>query len=76
MRIEANTLIVDEELGDEAAEEFKAAVEQPEVRSVRIDNGNLAASIVQILWCLEGQKEILVNDPFLARFFEQVRRGE
>ncbi len=72
MRIEGKTLIVDEELGDEAVEEFMAAADQSEVKTIDVQNGNQSAAIVQALWCMNERKEIQIHDAFLARFFENV----
>ncbi len=72
MYTENDTLVIDEEMGDETIETFLREAKKPEIEVIRVENGNIAASIVQMLWCLSPNKKIEIEDPFLARCFEQV----
>jgi len=71
MRIEENVLIVDEPILEDKVDEFEVSVNQPQIEKIVIENDDLHASAMQILWCLD--KKIEVNSDFLEKFFENVK---
>ena len=70
MKIEDKTLIIDEPISNEQAEEFLVAVNQDEIEKIVIEDDRLDAAIYQILWC--SNKKIETNSDFADKFFEQV----
>jgi molecular chaperone DnaK (HSP70) len=73
MKIEDNTLFIDEEIIDEMVEEFFATLKQDEIKKVIINNPNLGASIIQLLLYFSKEKEIETNDKTLQKIFENVK---
>jgi len=71
MRIEENILIVDEPILEDKIEEFEASVNQAQIEKIVIEEDDLHASAIQILWCLD--KEVEVESEFLKKFFENVK---
>ena len=74
MKINDNILVIDENLGDDAIEEFIISVNQSQIKKIIIENDDISASILQVLWCLN--KEIEVKTKFLKLFFENVKKEE
>lgn len=72
MRIESNHLIIDKPLGDDALEEVSAVIKQPQIEVVTVKEDDIAASIVQLLWCISQDKKVEVESPFLKLFFEHI----
>jgi len=73
MRIEEERLVIDEPLRDDAIEEFMTVLSQDQIEKVVIEHDDIAASIVQAIWC--SQKETDVKSDFLKPFFEHVVVG-
>jgi len=71
MRMEENTLIIDEPILEDKLEEFEASVNQSQIEKIIIEEENLHASAIQILWCLD--KEVDIKSEFLKKFFENVK---
>jgi len=71
MRIEENVLIVDEPILEDKVDEFEASVNQAQIEKIVIEEDDLHASAIQILWCLD--KEVEVESEFLQKFFENVK---
>ena len=71
MRMEENTLIIDEPILEDKLEEFEASVNQSQIEKIIIEEENLHASAIQILWCLD--KEVEIESEFLQKFFENVK---
>ena len=57
MKIENDTLIIDEPLDDDALEETKIAINQEGLRTIKVQNDNISSSIVQLLWCVSEDKK-------------------
>lgn len=72
MKIEEDTLILDEPVSEYMIEEFYTTIEQPQISKIIVENDDLHAGIIQILWCID--KEVEVKSDFLKPFFENVKR--
>jgi len=72
MRIEENTLILDEEVNDEMLEDFIVLVKDEKVENIQIDTDNISSLVMQQIFCLESTKHIVCNDPFMAKFIENI----
>ena len=72
MKVENNTLYIDEEISDERVEEFFAVINQDDIEKIEVNNPNLGASIVQLLLIKKREKEIILNDEILQKIFENV----
>ncbi len=71
MRIEENILVVDEPILEDKVDEFEVSVRQPQIEKIVIENDDIHASAIQILWCLD--KKVEVKSDFLEKFFENVK---
>ena len=76
MKIENDSLIIEEEILEDMTEEFYAAANQENIKKIVVKTADVASSIVQILWCLKPKKEIVIEDQFLEKFFENVAIAE
>jgi len=72
LKIEDNTLIIDDEIGDEDIEEFSTSISQDGFNKILVQNPNLGASIIQALLIKKKDIEIEVDDEILAKVFENV----
>ena len=73
MKIEENTLIIDQPLDDDALDDTASAINQKEIEVIRIEDDNLSSSIVQLLWCASKDKKIEIQSEFLNNFFTNVK---
>ena len=73
MKIEENTLIIDQPLDDDALEEISATVDQEKIKIIKVENDNLSSSIIQLLWCASNDKKIEILSSFLDNFFTNVQ---
>jgi hypothetical protein len=73
MKIENDTLIIDEPLDDDALEETKIAINQEGIKAIKVQNDNISSSIVQLLWCVSEDKKIEIQSGFLDNFFTNVK---
>jgi len=71
MKIENDTLVIDESLMDEQIEEFLVAINQEEIQKISIQTEDVSASIIQAIWC--SKKNVEVDSEFLSKFFENVK---
>lgn len=72
MKIENDNLIIENEILEDMTEEFYATANQENIKKIVVKTPDIASSIVQILWCLKPKKEIIIEDQFLEKFFENV----
>ena len=72
MRIEDNILILDIDIDDDMMDEFLTLVENEVVESIVIETDNVSSLVMQQLFCIKEDKKIVCNDPFLAKFFDDV----
>ena len=72
MKIEQNRLIIDTPMSEMEVEELAASLRQEQVEEVIIQNDDLHASIIQVLWCFKESKTLKVESEFLDPFFEHV----
>ena len=70
MVIEENKLIINEELNDEMIEELKEKLEN--VEEVVIETDNITSLALQQLFCINQEKKVIVNNSFIAKFFEDI----
>jgi predicted transcriptional regulator len=75
MRIENNTLIIDNVLENENITEFYEATKQEEIEIIKVEVETISAGAVQILWSLTNSKKIEIESDFLKKFFENVKCG-
>ena len=73
MRVEDNNLILDEEVNNEMLEEFMKLSSKKKLKTIVIETDNISSLVVQQLFCIAKEKKILCNDPFLNKFFDDVR---
>ena len=72
MKIEGDTLYIDEEITDERVDEFIASISQEDIKSVEVNCNNLGASIIQVLLIKKRDKDIVIKDPILNKIFENI----
>ena len=70
MVIEENKLIINEELNDEMIKELKEKLEN--VEEVVIETDNITSLALQQLFCINQEKKVIVNNSFIAKFFEDI----
>jgi hypothetical protein len=76
MQINNGVIVLDEPMSDEMAEEFYTTISQPEINKVVIENQEIAASIMQILFCFNKKHDVECKDEFLNKFFSNISYGE
>ncbi len=72
MKIEGDTLYIDEEMADEKVDELIASISQEDIKNVEVNCNNLGASMVQVLLIKKRDKNIVIKDPILNKIFENV----
>lgn len=72
MRIEMNRLILDQEINDEMLFDFMTVLHSDAVEVVQIDTDNISSLALQQLFCAEKTKEIVCNNVFLEKLFENI----
>lgn len=72
MRIEINKLILDEEINDEMLFDFMTILHSDVVEVVQIETDNISSLALQQLFCVEKTKEIVCNNIFLKKLFENI----
>jgi len=70
MVVEDNKLIINDELNDEMIEELKEQFES--VDEVIIETDNITSLALQQLFCVSNEKKVIVNNSFIAKFFEDI----
>jgi len=73
MKVEDGVLILDSEVNDEMLDEFLSLSNQDDVKSVLIETDNISSLVIQQLFCLRETKEVVCNDEFLSKFFDDVK---
>jgi hypothetical protein len=76
MQINNGVIVLDEPMSDEMAEEFYTTISQPEINKVVIENPQISASIMQILFCFSKKHKVECEDEFLNKFFSNISYGE
>jgi len=72
MTIEENRLIIAEETTDEALDELIQNINKDEIEVIQIDTDNISSLCLQQLFCIAKDKKVEVNNPFMAKFFENI----
>ncbi len=72
MKIQENTLVIDEAISDESCDEFIVLIMQPEIERIHLRTNEVASSILQVLLCMQKNRELIVDDPFLAKIFHRI----
>jgi len=70
MVVEDNKLIIKDELNDEMVEELKEKLEN--VEEIIIETDNITSLPLQQLFCMSNDKKVIVNNSFIAKFFEDI----
>ena len=73
MKIKDSVLVLKDEVNDDMLEEFMTLVNKKKVKSIKIDTDNIGSLVVQQLFCINKSKQVICDDPFLAKFFDDVR---
>ena len=73
MRVEDGILILDSEVNDEMLDEFLTNANKKKVKSILIETDNISSLVVQQIFCIRETKDVVCNDPFLAKFFDDVK---
>lgn len=73
MYIVENKFIIESELTDNTAGEFLEIVKSPQVEKIVIKTMEISSSVMQILFCLAKEKEIICEVPYLAKYFENIQ---
>lgn len=73
MKIEEKVLILENEVNDDMLEEFISMANGEDVESIVIKTDNISSLVVQQLFCLRESKNVTCEDPFLAKFFDDVK---
>lgn len=73
MKIEDNVLILDDEVNDAMLDEFLSLANKKKVKSILIESDNISSLVVQQLFCIKESKKVICKDPFLAKFFDDVK---
>jgi len=70
MQIENKVLILENEVNDEMLEEFITLAKSDDVESIVIKTDNISSLVMQQLFCIRELKNVICEDPFLAKFFD------
>jgi hypothetical protein len=73
MKIEGSNLILENEVNDDMMVEFISLANGKDIKSITINTDNISSLVVQQLLCLKSSKEIICNDSFLLKFFQDVK---
>ena len=73
MRVEDGVLILDSEVSDEMLDEFLDLSNQDDVKSILIETDNISSLVIQQLFCIRESKEVICDDEFLGKFFDDVK---
>jgi len=76
MRIKENKLIIDTPLSEMDADDLLASIKQDQISKIVVESDDLHASIIQLLWCIQNEKEVKVKVDFLKPFFENVTQRQ
>jgi diketogulonate reductase-like aldo/keto reductase len=72
MKIEENKLILEDEINDEMLDELISLLQTQNLETVQIDTNNISSLALQQLFCISKDIKVVVNDPFTAKFFENI----
>jgi len=71
MKVEDNILIIDDRIEYEDHEELIRLANDSE--SVVVETNDIHPSILQLLFCISREKQVLVEDEFNKRLFENLK---
>ena len=74
MKIEGKVLVLDGDIEDAMVNEFIEIINKNDIETIRLETSNISSLVMQQLFCIEadGDKEIICDDMFLAKFFKNV----
>jgi hypothetical protein len=72
MKIDDGVIVLDEPVSDEMAEEFYAAIHENDINKIIVENPQIGASIMQILFCFSKENRVECEDEFLNSFFSNI----
>ena len=72
MRIEENKLILEDEINDDMLEELISLLQTQNLETIQIDTNNISSLALQQLFCISKDIKVIVSDPFIAKFFENI----
>jgi hypothetical protein len=72
MQINNGVIVLDEPISDDMAEEFYTTISQSDINKVVIENPQISASIMQILFCFNKKHKVECKDEFLNKFFSNI----
>jgi len=70
MRIDENKLIIEDELTDDMIDSFLENADKVEI--IQIETDAISSLVFQQILCLHNKKEIICNNSFLSKFFENI----
>lgn len=70
MRIEDNKLIIENELTDDMIDTILENINK--VETIQIDTDAISSLAFQQILCFHNKKEIICNNTFLSKFFENI----
>ena len=73
MRVEENVLLLENEVNDEMLDEFISMAKSNEVESIVITTDNISSLVLQQLFCIKKTKNVTCEDPFLSKFFDDIK---
>ena len=72
MKIEENKLILEDEISDDMVDELIALLQTDGLETIQIDTNNIGSLVLQQLFCISKDIKVVVDDPFVAKFFENI----
>ena len=72
MKVENGVLIIEDEINDEAVEEFLITISQDRIEKIKVKTPNIGASIVQALLIKKRDTQVEIEDTTLKKIFENV----
>ncbi|MEA3554776.1 MAG: hypothetical protein U9R39_10320 [Campylobacterota bacterium] len=72
MEIEANKLLINEQIDYDDCSEFLELASNEDVEEIIVDTNDIHPSIFQLLLIYSDDKKITINDEFNQRFFNNL----
>lgn len=72
MKIVGNRLILDTEINDDMLFDFMMTLHNSSLEVVQIETDHISSLALQQLFFIQKTKEIICNNSFLEKFFENI----
>ena len=72
MKIDNETLLLDESLEDENVDELIAILSQDNIKNIQLNTKSVGPASLQVLLCHSQEKSVQVENDFLATLFESL----